>query len=176
MLGFCYALPFLITLVLLVIILKEVVNRMLPETSTPDSFSQLESQTRIDPSNDRQRKDLNTAKFVAFLFFVWCILEGPYVVMDFIEIFGGPKLVSDCQIAFTWMKFSYTMVVPLFTLAWRKEVWQKLKNKLLCRKSNLINDSSPRTSPRHNGDPQLGNPNGASASSIGVPVSNRRNA
>jgi hypothetical protein len=55
------------------------------------------------------------------------------------------------DLAFTWMRLSFVMFIPAVTFCWMKEVWQRFKNFVLCRKSNLIVDSSPVGSPGHQG-------------------------
>lgn len=99
--------------------------------------------------------EIDMSKYVGVLFIFWCILCGPYLVLSSMEQYRNSAEVKSSSVlfsfeypwkldlAFTWMYLSYPVFLPVVTLCWRKEVWQKFKNILLCRKSNLINDALP---------------------------------
>ena len=116
--------------------------------------SQAYTDDAIQPGS-RFWTELNTSKYVGVLIVLWCIFQGPYLLLNFVEQYRHSDKLSpneavevaypwEIELAFTWMKLSFPIFLPLVTFCWRKEVWQKFKNLVLCRKSNLINDSSPR--------------------------------
>ena len=104
-------------------------------------------------------REISAAKYVLLLFVLWCMFQGPYMLLSFTEEFRNSDGIRISQaaleftfpwemsLAFTWMKFSYVTFLPVATFCCRKEVWQKFKNILLCRKSNLVNDASPHDTP-----------------------------
>ena len=99
--------------------------------------------------------EIDMSKYVGVLFTFWCILCGPYLVLSSIEQYRNSAELKSSTVSFsfeypwkldlifTWLYLSYPIFLPVITLCWRKKVWQKFKNFLLCRKSNLINDALP---------------------------------
>lgn len=104
--------------------------------------------------NDNLRKEINTSKYVGLIILIWIILEGPYVILNSVEqILNSSTLKStsisrsfiypwEMEVAFTWMRFSFPMFLPIVTFAWRRDVWRKFKN-LMCQKANPANGNSP---------------------------------
>ena len=99
--------------------------------------------------------EIDMSKYVGVLFIFWCVLCGPYLVLGSVEQYRNSAEVKSSTVsfsfvypwrldlAFSWMHLSYPVFLPVITFCWRKEVWQKFKNFVLCHKSNLINDALP---------------------------------
>ena len=149
---FGFTLPILFNIVFYIVIVRSGVKEKLKENQMK------QRPIYADTTFDQQRiwVELNAAKYVGSIFILWCLLQGPYLLLNYIEeyrnsteIRSGPvfKYPWEVDFAFTWMKFSYPMFLPFITFFWRKEVWQKFKNLILCRKSIQINDASPKRSP-----------------------------
>ncbi len=149
---FCFILPIITITILYILIIREAVKERLKDR--PRLASQAYTDDAIQPGS-RFWTELNTSKYVGVLIVLWCIFQGPYLLLNFVEQYRHSDRLDpneavkvaypwEIELAFTWMKLSFPIFLPLVTFCWRKEVWQKFKNLVLCRKSNLINDSSPR--------------------------------
>ncbi|ELT91677.1 hypothetical protein CAPTEDRAFT_185877, partial [Capitella teleta] len=110
--------------------------------------------------SSRLHAELSAAKYVGLLVLAWAILQGPYLTLTYVEQYRTTSEIEasllldfdypwEMELAFTWMRLSFPMFIPILTFCWMKEVWQRFKNFVLCRKSNLIVDASPMDSPGH---------------------------
>lgn len=104
-------------------------------------------------------KHIESSKFVAVLIVLWCVLNLPYLVTFYIEQFRNNLILIGANIqltdkgypwqvetTFVWMRLSYPTVLPFITFIFQKEMWQKVKDVVLCRKNNAIFDSNkPQT-------------------------------
>ncbi len=146
---FGFIVPIVAIIVLYVLIVRAAVRERLREH--PRVASQAYTDCVLQPDS-RFWLELNTSKYVGVLVVIWAVLRGPYLLLSYSHQFqsNGPE-DSDgltypwqVELALTWIYLSFPTLLPLVTFCWRKEVWQKFKNLILCRKSNLINDSEPR--------------------------------
>ncbi len=157
----CYLLPCLLIIGFLIYIIRQgVIEKMNDRQNAAQNSYAAES----GGLPERQVwSELYAAKYVGVLFLFWVLLQAPYLVLSSIDWYKQSNELSDIeaiseielnnpwqvQLAFTWIKFSFPMVMPLLTFFWRKETWQRFKNWILCRKSNFVVDASPKTSPQH---------------------------
>ena len=156
-----FIIPVIIIIVLYILIIRRAVGERVRDR--PRVASQAYTDAVLQPSS-RFWTELNTSKYVGVLVVLWCIFQGPYLLLSYVEQFRNSDRFNDEQVeltypwqvelSFTWMKLSYPIFLPLITFCWRKEVWQKFKNLILCRKSNLINDSDRHASPNRRRRPQ----------------------
>ena len=156
-----FIIPVIAIIVLYILIIRRAVGERVRDR--PRVASQAYTDAVLQPSS-RFWTELNTSKYVGVLVVLWCIFQGPYLLLSYVEQFRNSDRFNDQQVeltypwqvelSFTWMKLSYPIFLPLITFCWRKEVWQKFKNLILCRKSNLINDSDRHASPNRRRRPQ----------------------
>ena len=156
---------FIIPVIAIIVLYIFIIRRAVGERSKdrPRVASEAYTDAVLQPSS-RFWTELNTSKYVGVLVILWCIFQGPYLLLSYVEQFRNSDKFNDQQVeltypwrvelSFTWMKLSYPIFLPLITFCWRKEVWQKFKNLILCRKSNLINDSDRHASPHRRRRPQ----------------------
>ncbi|KAK3094461.1 hypothetical protein FSP39_002004 [Pinctada imbricata] len=96
-------------------------------------------------------KEMKSAKFSAFLFFSWLFMEVPFIICLFGRILGKSDDLNletkvtlhyswYVDIILLWIKYGYVLILPIFALIWKKELWQNFKDTILCRKSNLVDD------------------------------------
>ena len=158
LLGFIV--PIVSIIVLYILIIRRAVRERVRDR--PRVASQAYTDAVLQPSS-RFWTELNTSKYVGVLVVLWCIFQGPYLLLSYVEQYRNSDQFDDeieltypwqIELSFTWMKLSHPVFLPLITFCWRKEVWQKFKNLILCRKSNLINDSVRHTSPTRRRRPQ----------------------
>ena len=153
----CYIIPIMVIIASYTYILRTAVKQKLKERerlAAQDYTDNLITESPI-------LIEIKVASYVAILITMWAILEGPYLLLNYIEQYRNSeeflRLKTSSKfsypwqmdLGFTWMKLSHPMILPFVTFIWRKDVWQKFKNLVLCRKSNLINDASPRLTPDH---------------------------
>ncbi|XP_074643449.1 uncharacterized protein LOC141900439 [Tubulanus polymorphus] len=104
---------------------------------------------------DMWENEVSAARFVGVLFLFWILLEGPYVTLNYIEQYRNSAEINmpgyvlftyrgEIDLAFTWMRLSFSVVLPFLAFIARKELKIKIKDLVLCRKSNLIIDASPQ--------------------------------
>ena len=83
----------------------------------------------------------------------WLIMNGPYVATLYFNMLQSSSEldeVSDDQVKYTWyvdlvllwLRFSFTLVLPIATFVWNKELWKSFKDMILCRKNNSVIDES----------------------------------
>ena len=146
---FGFIIPLIAIVILYIIIIRHAVKERVREH--PRIVSQAYADSAVPPDSDFWT-ELNASKYVGVLVILWCVLRGPYLLLSFAEQFrkndGSTQPIRQrypwrVELALTWMYLSYPMFLPIVTFCWRKEVWQKFKNLILCRKSNLINNSEP---------------------------------
>ncbi|CAH1783938.1 unnamed protein product [Owenia fusiformis] len=149
---FCYIIPLAIIVIFYICIIKTGIKTKLRQRQALTS-SHITEEMMPSPALMVQ---LHTSIYVGLLFIFWCALEGPYLTLSYIEQYRNSKEIQEndslyikfeypweLDMGFTWIKLSYPTVLPFITFIWRKDIWQKLKNFILCRKSNVINDASP---------------------------------
>ena len=170
----CFLIPVCLCICFFIYIIKSGAQLKRKETQESSQPGYLEGSR---PPN-RKWPEIEGAKFAGVMFIIWLILQAPYLILSSIMWYrnstelAGNKEVNDLlyfeypwelELALTWLKLSYPIFLPSVTFLWKKEVWQKFKNAVLCRKSNLVVDASPHSSPERRG-------NGTTTITNGVPV------
>lgn len=94
---------------------------------------------------------LSLSKFVVALVIIWLLLQGPYVILNFLEQMANSReilaannnvrltLPNASETAITWVKFLYPVILPLLVFSCCRDVWKKLKDLVCCKKTNVIN-------------------------------------
>ncbi|KAL3863277.1 hypothetical protein ACJMK2_005042 [Sinanodonta woodiana] len=150
---FCFIIPIILLIIFNIIIirigLKErfIVRVLL----TKNNYTN-------DASHDEPRiwKEIHFSKLSGTLFIAWIILHGPMTITSFIKQFQYSSELESLtpeQIAYTWhidlvllwLRFLYTIVLPVSAYLWNKELWQTVKDVFLCHKNNAIEDGSLKT-------------------------------
>ncbi|KAL8567966.1 hypothetical protein ACOMHN_029141 [Nucella lapillus] len=92
-------------------------------------------------------KEMCTVKYVAVLCFLWFLLEIPYVITTYIQQYRLSSELSfsvdypwGVDVAFMWMRFSFSALFPCVTFVWRKDLWHCCKEHLVCHRSNSVLD------------------------------------
>ncbi|KAK3598673.1 hypothetical protein CHS0354_006345 [Potamilus streckersoni] len=111
-----------------------------------------------DASHEEPRiwKEIHFSKLSGLLFIAWILLHGPMTITSFIKQFqysSELKSLTPEQVAYTWhidlvllwLRFLYTIVLPVSAYLWNKELWQSVKDVFLCHKNNAIEDGSLKT-------------------------------
>ena len=149
-----YLLPALLIIVFYIVIIKIGIQEKIRERKLSNPQAYVDSMMEESPI----WSEVGSAKFVGVLLVVWIIFQGPYQLLSTIEQYrNSDKLeASDIfsftypwqlDLSLTWMRLCHPIFLPLLTFLYRKDMWQKFKNIILCRKSNLIIDASPKRSP-----------------------------
>ena len=148
----CFVIPFGIILSIHIHIIKICAKQKLKKKN-------MVSRQLTDVEDHQTWQEMLGAMFVGNLFIFWCIFEAPYIILNYINLYVNSKEVQSglgsnagalvnypwqVDLAFTWMKLSYPMLLPIVTFVWRKDIWKKFKYLILCRKGNHVNDAAPR--------------------------------
>ena len=156
---FSYLIPLIVILGFFIYIIKTSIQERMRRSLHRNSYTEGENEPQL-------QTEINTAKFVGVVMALWCLCEGPYLLLTAIEQYKNSSIIQnsgieinfeypwEVDLSFTWLKLSYAIVLPIVTFFWRKEVWQKFKNCVLCRKSNLVVDASPKRKTRKKDPPK----------------------
>ncbi len=153
-----YIIPIFATLTFFCVIARIVIKEKLKERNSNSGQAY-----NVDEVGERKVwREISTSKYVLALFIIWLVFQGPYMLLNYVDQFKNSQEMTstganileftylwELDLSFAWMKFSYAIFLPIITFCWRKEIWQKFKNCILCRKSNLIKDASPHSTPNH---------------------------
>ncbi|XP_013399454.1 uncharacterized protein LOC106165696 [Lingula anatina] len=147
----CFIIPFIAIVMLYFVIIKKCVAEKL------QNKMMLQNHQYTDSALDEPViwREVRGAIYVGILVILWGIFEGPFLCINYIEQFQKSVELKptstlsvsypyEIELVFTWMRMSYPICLPFATFFWRKEIWQKFKDLILCRKSNLVVDVTPR--------------------------------
>ncbi|XP_070541021.1 G-protein coupled receptor 26-like [Ptychodera flava] len=149
----CFVLPVFFIMVAYIIIIRVGVTEKLRVRAL---------NTHLHYANDLLEQsplweEMRSAKFTGILQFLWCILYGPYLLMNAIGQYQNVPIIessdiglnleysSDMETAFTWMKLAFSCTVPFLTFFMRAEFREDLKFLLTCNR-----DAATGASPRNN--------------------------
>lgn len=138
----CFGFPAVLNILIFIYVTKEAMSEK--EAESRGSVNRPNSTIRLWP-------EVQTAGVVFILFLIWAISELPYIILSSIEQYITSAEVDqefnyspDLDTTFMWLKFCNTFALPLVIFKWRKDIWQKFKDLIFCRKSNSVVDASPR--------------------------------
>uniref|UniRef100_A0A2C9LVX9 G-protein coupled receptors family 1 profile domain-containing protein n=1 Tax=Biomphalaria glabrata TaxID=6526 RepID=A0A2C9LVX9_BIOGL len=140
MLSFCYLAPIVVCIVFHVMNLK--LSRQL--TSSVVSETAKESYSRIIKDNPSSPQVERSSNYSVYVSITWLVLEMPFVITSYIKCYVDTSDVTEhtypwqMDATFIWMRFSFSSVFPFVTLLCCKELWQNVKEWVLCRKNNAI--------------------------------------
>lgn len=141
-----YLLPLLIIFLLFICILKVSCQRKAEDRRIKRSVS---CDTNSEVDIEKIQNEIHAAKYVGVLIICWCVCEGPFLFLVSIEQYKNSDRLSpdpsdenvsnfqypwELDMAFTWLKLSYPLVLPILSIFWRREVWLRLKNCCGCKK------------------------------------------
>lgn len=145
----CFIIPFVLMIVLFVKIARTgykerfLIRNIISQHNYNEDTSQ---EPRI--KQEIRHTNINVTICVA-----WLVLEGPHVVTSYFNQFKNSseldqiaeedlKYVWYVDLVLLWLRFSYTMALPIACFTWSKELWKCFKDMILCRKNNSIIDES----------------------------------
>ena len=146
----CFVVPILLIILFFVKIIRtgcknRYVNRNL--TTQSDNYSDDTSET------PQYKQDFQNLKLTGTLCVAWLIMEGPYVFTSYYAQFKlSSELSNDTtedtvfvwyvDLVLLWLRFSFTMALPVIAFTWNKDLWKCGKDFILCRKNNSVIDES----------------------------------
>ncbi|XP_064631298.1 uncharacterized protein LOC135489733 [Lineus longissimus] len=152
---FSILVPVFLTIVFFIVIIRSCIRQKVHDR---DTLAQNNYTSRAGAEQNIWI-ELYGARYVGLLCIMWVFLVGPYVTLNYVEQYKNsaetaklPAFIAftyawEVDLSFMWMKLSYVLILPFFTYILRKEVWQKIKDLILCRKSNTITDGAPGNTP-----------------------------
>ncbi|XP_054766393.2 uncharacterized protein LOC129273390 [Lytechinus pictus] len=92
-----------------------------------------------------QATELNHAKPVGVLIFLWCLLIGPFHILGMIYVYSGVTMIPGVVwTIFTCLRFIYDFLVPVVILVAWPESWKECKHFIACRRENAITENGLR--------------------------------
>ncbi|KAL4232376.1 hypothetical protein ACF0H5_009944 [Mactra antiquata] len=101
----------------------------------------------------RIKREIRNTNITGTLCVAWLFLEGPHVVTSYLHQFKNSielnraadedlEYVWYVDLVLLWLRFSYTLALPITCFTWSKDLWKCFKDMILCRKNNSIIDES----------------------------------
>ncbi|KAH3707842.1 uncharacterized protein LOC127858619 [Dreissena polymorpha] len=99
------------------------------------------------------KQDIRHASVTGTLAVAWLVLEGPHTVTTFYSQFSVSSELGDIttdklnyvwyvDLVLLWLRFCYSIALPVAAFTWNKELWKCFKDFILCRKNNSVVDES----------------------------------
>ncbi|XP_067931627.1 uncharacterized protein [Watersipora subatra] len=146
--SICFALPALVNVLFFIYIAREALSEK--EAESMGTSRESSAMYKLWP-------EVQSAGVVFILYLTWAVSELPYITLSSIEQYihsaqvnGQFEYAANLDTAFVWLKFCDCGLLPFVIFKWRKDIWQKFKDLLFCRKNNSVLDSSPRVKDRNN--------------------------
>ena len=99
-------------------------------------------------------QEMLTVKYVGVLCLLWFILEIPYVITTYIQQYRFSSELNfsvdypwGVDVAFIWMRFSFSALFPCATFIWKKDLWQCCKDCVICHRNNSVLDIQVKVNP-----------------------------
>ncbi|KAH9500091.1 hypothetical protein Btru_076583 [Bulinus truncatus] len=137
---FCYVAPFIVLLFFQ--ILNLTLARQLNSTVLTQKASQCYSQIineYISASSNQK-----VSHYSLFISIIWLILEIPFIVTSYLKFYESPSDSTEemypwqLYATFIWMRFSFSSIFPLATFFCNREIWQSVKEWIMCRRNNAV--------------------------------------
>ena len=146
----CFLAPAVIIIIMFILILH-LNYKQQHEVKTVMTQNHYTDQLMEEP---RLWQEMLTVKYVGVLCLLWFILEIPYVITTYIQQYRFSSELGfsvdypwGVDVAFIWMRFSFSAVFPCATFIWKKDLWQCCKDCVICHRNNSVLDIQVKVSP-----------------------------
>lgn len=146
----CFLAPAVIIIIMFILIFH-FSHKQQHEVKTIMTQNHYTDQLMAEP---RLWQEMLTVKYVGVLCLLWLVLEIPYVITTYIQQYRFSSELSfsvdypwGVDVAFIWMRFSFSAIFPCATFFWKKDLWQCCKDCVICHRNNSIIDIQVKVSP-----------------------------